>query len=61
MADNDKSARRRDFEQIQDLVEQGILGRELLPEPDYWHWQILDETRLPDNLRHFIPIGEVRW
>jgi hypothetical protein len=61
-----KSAReylemRQQFERIQALVDKGILGRELCPEPGYWHWNIVKPDELPEEFRHFIPIGEVRW
>jgi len=46
---------------IQTLVTSGILGKELCPESNYWHWQILKPELLPTEFQHFIEIGEVRW
>lgn len=42
---------------IKKLVEQGTLGRELCPEPNYWRWPILK----PEEFREWIPFREVRW
>lgn len=48
-------------DRIQLLVDAGILSREMCPEPNYWRWQILKPDELPEEFRHFIPLGEVRW
>lgn len=50
-----------EIEQIQELVKAGVLGRELCPEPNYWHWYILKPEELPEKFKFFIPLGEVRW
>jgi hypothetical protein len=49
------------LERIQNLVAQGILGRELCPEPKYWHWPILKPNELPEEFAEFKELGEVRW
>lgn len=56
------------YQQIQKLVESGILSRELCPEgpggaytDGYWHWQILKPEELPEEFKEFIALGEVRW
>lgn len=54
-------AAKKHLEEIKQLVDDGILGRELCPEPKYWHWQILDADRLPEKYRIFIELGEVRF
>lgn len=50
-----------EFDVIQSLVDVGILGPELMPEANYWHWEILRPDELPENFKQFIPLGEVRW
>ena len=46
---------------IKGLQDAGIIGRELCPEPDYWHWPILKPEEVPDNLRQFVVGNEIRW
>jgi hypothetical protein len=46
---------------IRDLSEQGVLSRELVPEPDYWHWRILKPESIPDSIKHLIVDDEIRW
>jgi len=38
-------------QRICDLVEKGILGSELCPEPNYWHWPILKPELIPEELK----------
>lgn len=46
---------------IQKLVEQGVLGGELLPEYYYWHWPVLKPDLLPEDLQpDFKNYGEIR-
>jgi hypothetical protein len=54
-------AMQEQFDEIQELVKQGILGRELCPEPTYWRWPILEPDKLPEKFKDSIPLGEVRW
>ncbi len=49
------------YYRICDLVDKGILGRELFPYPKYWHWPILKPDELPEEFMHFTGLGEVRW
>jgi hypothetical protein len=44
------------------LVDEGVLGRELCPTEDYWHWPVIQPEKLPSGLRRVYKIyGEVRW
>lgn len=57
---NDKNKSRRTL--IHELIQAGVLGPELVPEPDYWHWEVLKPSLLPDRFRHsYNTYGEVRW
>jgi hypothetical protein len=52
------------IDMIKQLVAQGILGPEQLPEPDYWSWPVLKPEELPygfDFSYDFLCYGEVRW
>lgn len=49
------------LDRIRELGAQGIVGRELCPEPEYWHWPILQPEKLPEEFKHFIRLGEVRF
>lgn len=49
-------------EEIKELVESGVLGPELCPEPTYWHWPVLDPERLPQKFQaDLVHYGEVRF
>lgn len=53
------------LQKINRMIEAGILGPELCPEPDYWHWPVLKPAELPDDQsENFIgdhaAYGEVR-
>jgi hypothetical protein len=43
------------------LVNDGVLGNESPPTPNYWHWPIREPERLPEKFQKWIPLGEVRW
>lgn len=49
------------YKEILELEEAGILGPELCPTPDYWHWAILKPYDMPEHLAHYNVLGEVRW
>jgi len=50
------------FDLIKTLVEEGVLGRELCPQPNFWHWDVLRPDLLPIELvDHYKNFGEVRW
>lgn len=48
------------FAEVKQLVEDGVLGAELCPEPTYWHWPILQPEKLPQKFHEFIDYNEVR-
>lgn len=60
-ADQDYREAKEHLGKIQNLVKQGVLGRELMPEPDYWHWAILKPDELPEDMKYWVPFGEVRF
>lgn len=50
-----------ELDTINDLVSAGILGREEMPTPQYWHWPVNDPEKLPDWLKeNYELFGEVR-
>lgn len=50
------------LKEVLDLVKDGILGSELCPEPDYWHWPVLKPDLLSGFLReNYKKYGEIRW
>lgn len=50
------------IERIRELVNQGVLGDELCPEIDYWHWPVRQPGHLPGDLYNmYRTYGEVRW
>jgi hypothetical protein len=51
----------KELDEIQELVAQGVLGRELCPDPYYWHWPILKPEALPAKFSASLQLGEVRW
>lgn len=57
---------RKRIDIIRDLVKEGVLGPEMVPDPDYWHWPILKPELLPPSLHVYKgwdedPFGEIRW
>ena len=47
---------------INELVDSGILGSEQCPDPNYWHWPVLQPDRLPDWIRsNYNHYGEIRF
>jgi hypothetical protein len=47
---------------IYKLVEEGVLDREECPEPNYWHWTVLQPEKLPESLLEiYKEFGEIRW
>jgi hypothetical protein len=49
------------IKRIRKLVEDGILGEEMCPDPRYWHWPILKpelEHQIPQDIARYE--GEVR-
>lgn len=50
------------YRRILELVEKGILGGELCPEPSYWHWPVLFPEKLPvEFMVDFELFKEVRY
>jgi hypothetical protein len=50
------------YNRIRELEEAGILGRELCPEPSYWHWPVVDKEKLPvEFLVDLELFGEIRY
>lgn len=50
-----------DLDLIHALVLDGVLGLELCPEPNYWHWPVLKPDLLPDQFtQDYLNYGEVR-
>lgn len=54
-------AARAKLARIKDLELNGVLGPELCPEPDYWHWAIHKPEELPEEFAEFLELGEVRF
>lgn len=53
------------LQKINRMIDAGIVGFELCPEPDYWHWPVLKPKELPeDEWENFIgdyaAYGEIR-
>lgn len=49
------------LQKIRLLEAAGILGDELCPEPDYWHWPVLKPEELPEDFKQdFDSYREVR-
>jgi len=48
---------------INSLVKKGVLGKELCPEPDYWHWHVLQIDEIPVWLKPYYHehCNEIRW
>jgi hypothetical protein len=47
---------------IYQLVEEGVLDRESVPEPYYWHWPVLHPEKLPESLQEdYQRFGEIHW
>jgi len=50
------------IDKIRRLEEEGILGPEECPDPDYWHWRVPDPSLLPQwMLKVYDEYGEIRW
>lgn len=50
------------FRDIQDLVDQDILGTELAPTERYWHWPVDKPEKLPAEFQgDYEKYGEIRW
>jgi len=50
------------IETIRQLEKEGVLGPEQVPEPDYWHWPVLEPEKLPPFLvAQWLRLGEIRW
>lgn len=50
------------IDEIWKAVEDGVLGSEQCPDPDYWHWPVKEPKKLSDRLAAiYIVYGEVRW
>lgn len=62
LSDDEYKAAVSEFQQIQELVDAGVLGAEDCPTPNYWHWPVLQPDMLP---MHFAEghetWGEVRY
>lgn len=55
-------SRHRFVPAVKELIGEGILGAEECPNPDYWHWPVLDEERLPEWLKaNYETYDEIRW
>jgi hypothetical protein len=57
---------RKRIDIIRDLVQEGVLGPELCPDPDYWHWPVLRADLVPESLEVYGDsdygyASEVRW
>jgi hypothetical protein len=49
------------IELLRELERQGAI-RELCPEYDYWHYEVVKPAELPDSLREeYERLGELRW
>jgi hypothetical protein len=42
-------------------LEGTVLSWELCPEPEYWHWRILQPGEVPEALREHVVGEEIRW
>lgn len=53
------------IDKIKKQVEEGVLGEELFPELDYWHWKVLRADDIPTDMQHLVydcnGYFEVRW
>lgn len=50
------------YDEIQNLISEGVLGSEHCPTPAYWHWPVLQPERLPEKfLEQYRLYGEIRW
>ena len=50
------------YTRIRELESRGILGRELCPDPNYWHWPVIKKDLLPiEFLVDFELFGEIRY
>lgn len=50
------------YNQIVELVAEGTLSSELMPTPNYWHWDVLKPEELPDYFKpEYQQLGEIRW
>ena len=46
---------------IKALVEDGVLGEELCPNQDYWHWPVIRPEDLPEWIEpNYKKYGEIR-
>jgi hypothetical protein len=58
----DLTTRDSRYNKIQALVDRGILGEELCPEEDYWHWPVRNKELLPvEFLPDLETFGEIRY
>lgn len=50
------------IDDIQKLIEEGVLGPEECPTEHFWHWPVLQLRKLPDKLMdNFMTYKEIRW
>jgi hypothetical protein len=50
------------LEEVDLLIEAGVLGAEQCPEQHYWRWPVLKPDELPEWLEtNYLSNGEIRW
>jgi len=55
---------RKRIDIIKDLVAEGVLGPEGVPDPDFWWWPVLLPDRIPEEVRGMLwghELSEIRW